>query len=57
MLSEERVKKLYERKMKMYARTGRDSFLYQTEILKEVLEISDKEEEDLLLKYYNGKEF
>ncbi len=34
----------------MYARTGRDSFLYQTDILKEILEISNKEDEQTLMK-------
>lgn len=50
MLSETEVRKLYERKMRMYARTGRDSFLYQTDILKEILEISNKEDEQTLMK-------
>ena len=52
MKSEAEIRKIYERKLKMFARTGRDSFLYQSEILKEILEISDKEEEEMLSEYF-----
>ena len=51
MKSESEIRKIYERKLRMFTRTGRDTFLYQSEILKEILEISDKEEEQLIAEY------
>lgn len=49
MLSKEQIRKKYESKLRLFARTGKDKFLWQMEVLGEVLEISSQEE-DLLLK-------
>lgn len=52
MLSEEAVKELYERKMRQFARTGRDRFLYEVELLKDILEVSTKDYEQAFEKCF-----
>ncbi len=51
MKSEQYIRKEYERKLKQFMRTGRDIFLYESEALKDILEISNKEEEELIAEW------
>ena len=51
MLSEEKVRKMYERSVRLYAKTNSDKFLNNLMLLQEVLELSDKDSDELLKKY------
>lgn len=55
MKSESEIRKIYEQRLKMYMRTERDLFLYQSEILREILEISNKEEEEFIVDMLKGE--
>ena len=48
MLNEDNVRAIYERKVRLYAKTGSDKYLWQMEVLGQILEVTAKEEEQLL---------
>ena len=48
MLSEEKIQEMYDRKLRLYGKTGSERFLFEAEVLQEVLEISNKEAQERL---------
>ena len=48
MLSEAKIRELYDRKINLFARTGRDKFLNQIELLEDILEIPSQETDKIL---------
>ncbi len=51
MKSEKEIREIYERKMKLFAKTSNDTFLYEVMALEDVLEIPPRESDELLKKY------
>ena len=48
MLSEEKIKKIYERKLKLFARTGNEKYLEAIYVLEEILGITSQETDEKL---------
>ena len=51
MLNEEKIQEMYDRKLRLYDKTGNEKFLYQADVLQEVLEIGNKEEKSSGLRH------
>ena len=55
MKTQEEIKGILDRKIRLYARTGNDKFLIELSLLQDILSISDKEIEKLLNEAINKK--
>ena len=51
MKNESEIRTIFERKLRLFARTGKETYLETAQTLQEILEISDIEECELLEKY------
>lgn len=51
MKNESEIRKIFERKLKLFARTGNEKYLESSMTLQEILEISNTECDELLEKY------
>ena len=57
MLTQSEIREIYERKVKTYSKTGSDQALGAIFVLEEILGISSKETDELLLKLALDKQF
>ena len=51
MMSEDDIKEYYERYSRLYAKTGKDKFLYMAGVLKDILRISNSDDQKVF-EYY-----
>lgn len=51
MKNETEIRKIFERKLRLFARTGNEKYLESAHVLQEILEISDEQCDVLLEKY------
>ena len=55
MMTEEEVKELYEKYSRMYAKTGKDKFLYMAGVVKDILRVSNQDDRKVFEYYLDMK--
>ena len=55
MLSEAKIREMYERAVKLYAKTGSQTFLERITTLEDILEITPQEFNEIFEKYANER--